>query len=116
MAHLFFYPATTKSATITQWLEYYGETMIHQLEKIVSFISAAPATIPSVPRAFWKLTDRQRIILEDLEEPGLMVTNKAVQAKFKVSQVTASRELNKLSTLGLIFPHASGRSTYYTKV
>lgn len=108
---------TTKSATITQWLEYYSQAMIDQMEQVSTFLTAPPtSTIPSIPRSFWHLTDRQRTIIGILAEPGLTITNKDVQQRFKVSQVTASRELTKLSALGLIFPHASGRSTYYSKL
>jgi len=35
---------------------------------------------------------------------------------FKVSQITASRDLSKLGALGLLFIHGKGRSVYYTKI
>ncbi|MCX6732604.1 MAG: hypothetical protein NTV98_03635 [Candidatus Roizmanbacteria bacterium] len=48
--------------------------------------------------------------------PGAKVSNRMVQKKFKVSQITASRDLAKLADSGLIFAIGKGRSTYYTKV
>ncbi len=105
-----------QSATITRWLEYYCQAMIDQMEKIASFLSSSPQTLHSIPRTFWRLTDRQKAIIDILGQPGSTITNKTVQSRFEVSHVTASRELSKLSSLGLIFPHGSGRSIYYTRV
>jgi Fic family protein len=50
-----------------------------------------------------------------VDRPGTRITNKMVQKHFKVSQITASRELAKLATLGLIISIGKGRSIYYTK-
>ncbi len=46
----------------------------------------------------------------------MTITNKKVQKLFKVSQITASRDLAKLASVGLLFTHGKGRSVYYTKV
>jgi len=70
----------------------------------------------NLPSSFWKLNGRQQSILSVLENPGEKITNKDVQKKFGVSQITASRDLSHLTTLGLLLAHGKGRSVYYTKV
>ncbi len=106
----------TESATVTLWLEYFCQAIISQMEKIYAFLSHPNSTVNSLPASFWHLTDRQKATVEQLNQPGLSITNKKIQYAFKVSQITASRDLAKLVSLGLIFPHGHGRSTYYTRV
>lgn len=67
------------------------------------------------PKAFFELTERQRQILTFVDEPGSKVTNRTVQKHFRVSQITASRDLARLASLGLLFAAGKGRSVYYTK-
>lgn len=102
----------TKSLTI--WLEYYAQAITTQLEKTLQKIKAHEA-IP-VNKGIWDLSDRQKAILQILENPSLSLTNRKVQKMYKVSQVTASRDLSKLATLGLIVAHGKGRSVSYSRV
>lgn len=67
------------------------------------------------PPGFFDLSERQKEIMAIVDRPGTRITNKMVQKQFKVSQITASRELAKLATLGLILSIGKGRSVYYTK-
>ncbi|MBI3290033.1 Fic family protein [Candidatus Microgenomates bacterium] len=100
---------------LTDWLEYYSFGVSQQLEKALeNFDNTNPQNF--VPTGFWELNDRQKEVLKILEQPDISITNKAVQKRFKVSQITASRDLTKLASLGLIFAHGKGRSVYYTKV
>lgn len=106
----------TKSATVTLWLEYFCQAIISQMEKVYASLTHPTITIDAQPLSFWSLTDRQKAIVEQLNQPNISIANKKIQLLFKVSQITASRDLAKLVSLGLIFPHGHGRSTYYTRV
>lgn len=102
------------SNSLNLWLEYFAQGMTTQLEKSVQKINSLSFQIER--NAHWQLTDRQRMLVNVLEFPHATITNKKVQKHFKVSQITASRDLAKLSMLGLIVPHGKGRSVYYTRV
>ncbi|MBU0572708.1 hypothetical protein KKE18_03390 [Patescibacteria group bacterium] len=100
---------------LTLWLEYFTNGILTQLQSAYKIASSAKFQT-DLPAAFWKLNDRQVDILNSLEQPGAKATNKKVQEKYKVSQITASRDLSKLVKLGLLFSHGKGRSAHYTKV
>ena len=100
---------------LTLWLEYFTNGILTQLQSAYKIASSAKFQT-DLPAAFWKLNDRQVDILNSLEQPGAKVTNMKVQEKYKVSQITASRDLSKLVKLGLLFSHGKGRSAHYTKV
>lgn len=104
-----------KSKNLTFWLEYFSETVAAQLEKTVKNMIAGKYQI-EIPAHIWELTSRQKEILDILTEPGRSITNREVQKLFKVSQITASRDLAKLAQLSLIFPKGRGRSVSYTKL
>lgn len=104
-----------KLAHITTWLEYFAESFMNQLEKVYQNIRAEKVGI-DLPSSFWDLNDRQKTILTLFDQPDSTITNKKVQKKFKVSQITASRDLSKLTTLGILFARGKGRSVYYTRV
>jgi len=104
------------TASITLWLEYFAESLIAQLQEAFERIKSGAHNTAGLSSSFWELNSRQKKILARLEEPGLTITNRDVQKQFKISQITASRDLSKLTSLGLIFSHGKGRSIYYTKV
>jgi hypothetical protein len=104
-----------KNTNISSFIEYYILAMESQVKKAVTKLSERNFEI-SYPSDFFKITERQQAILALLDQPGLRLTNKKIQSAFKVSQITSSRDLAKLASLGLIFPFGKGRSTYYTKV
>ena len=99
---------------LTLWLEYFSYGVAVQLTKALEDIQKSRFS-SELPSSYWKLNERQREVLSLLEQPGVRVTNKVVQKMFGVSQITASRDLAKLASLGLVFPHGKGRSVYYTK-
>lgn len=103
-----------KTGSLTSWLGYFAKAAETQLEKIATLVSS-PHVAPTLAGSFWEISDRQKEIVNHLEEPGASLTNRKIQNLFKVSQITASRDLAKLATLGLLFPHGKGRSVYYTK-
>lgn len=105
---------------LTPLLEEFAKLLGQSLEKTANFDlsldSARDGKLSGVSASFWELNDRQKEILTYMEQPNLTITNKKVQKLFKVSQITASRDLAKLTNLGLLFVHGKGRSVFYTKV
>lgn len=99
---------------LNPWLEYFLSSAVESLSWTLSRLESRPQT--DLPQAFFELTDRQKAILSLLDYPGTTVTNRTIQKKFQVSQITASRDLSRLASLGLIFTHGKGRSVYYSKV
>jgi Fic family protein len=104
-----------KNQNLTPWLEYFAKGIVAQLEKAQEDLTSQRSHI-DLPATFWELNDRQKEILTMLDKPDATITNKKVQKQFKVSQITASRDLSHLAELGLIFARGKGRSIYYTKV
>lgn len=104
-----------KSGSLTLWIEYFVQACIYQLIKVKQDIASQRFSFELSP-SFWHLNDRQKEILGLLEQPEASITNKKAQNLFKTSQITASRDLTKLVSLELLFPHGKGRSVYYTKV
>jgi len=106
---------TKESGNITLWLEYFARGLTEQLEKVVREISKENFQNGKSP-SFWDLSERQKEILSILENPDVKMTNRKAQKLFGVSQITASRDLTKLATLGLVLQHGKGRSVFYTKI
>ncbi len=98
---------------LTLWLEYFAIAVENQLLKVAQYVSSPPAE--KTTNLMWKLSERQKEILHKLDQPGSTMTNRSVQKMFGISQITASRDLSKLSTLGFILTHGKGRSIYYIK-
>jgi hypothetical protein len=99
---------------LTAWLEYFTKGIFFQLQKAFEEIES-PKFKTDLSASFWKLNSRQKLILSHLENPELKITNKDVQKMFTVAQITASRSLSKLASLGLILSHGKGRSVFYTR-
>ncbi|MBI2031790.1 MAG: Fic family protein [Candidatus Levybacteria bacterium] len=104
------------TASITLWLEYFAESLSSQLKEVLERIKTGAHDSLGLSPDFWELNDRQKQIMSMLEEPGTTITNRKVQSQFKISQITASRDLSRLSSLGLIFTHGKGRSIYYSRI
>ena len=107
--------STMKFTSLTPWLEFYAQAAVVQLSKIDRDISSERYST-TLPSAFFSLNERQKEVLSLLDQPDEKITNRKVQKRFGISQITASRDLTKMVTLGLLFPHGKGRSVYYTKV
>lgn len=101
--------------TLTQWIEYIAQSMQTNLETILTDIQESRFHI-EYPASFWELSDRQKEIMRFMDTPQAAITNRQVHKRFKVSQITASRDLSRLTSLGLLYPHGKGRSVYYTKI
>ena len=106
---------SSQNNNLTLWLEFFSQAVASQLQKATPKLSSARFQ-KILPASFWQLSDRHQEIITLLDKPGSTISNKKVQKLFKVSQITASRDLGKLTTLGLLFTHGKGRSVYYTKV
>lgn len=105
-----------EAASITLWLEFFANSLIVQLESILKKIQSSSPENLGINSSFWNLTDRQKSIISMLDQPGLAITNRKVKKHFGISQITASRDLSHLASLGILFIHGKGRSVYYTKV
>lgn len=105
-----------EAASITLWLEFFANSLILQLESVLKKIQSASPENLGINSSFWNLTDRQKSIISMLDQPGITITNRKVKKHFGISQITASRDLSHLASLGILFTHGKGRSVYYTKV
>ena len=101
--------------SITGWLEFYTDCLVEASQKALN-LAREDRKVLGVEKSFWKISNRQREILSLLENPDIHITNRDVQVRFKVSQITASRDLSSLTKQGFLFSHGDGRSTYYTRV
>lgn len=104
------------SVSLTLWLEYFTGIIARQLEKIIQMIEKPKLSMSDLRKSFWQLNERQKSILSFLDQPQATITNRQIQKRFKTSQITASRDLAKLTNLGFLFSHGKGRSVYYTKI
>ena len=100
---------------VTPWLEYVCGRAIIAVQKTVGIVQQEKSNPSRANNALFALADRQQLIMDLFNAPGAKVTNRIIQKKFKVSQITASRDLAKLADSGLIFALGKGRSTYYTR-
>lgn len=100
---------------ITAWLEYYAQGVVENLENSLQKINDE-SLITKRTKTILKLNHRQKELLSTLEKPGTKVTNKDFQKLFGVSQITASRDLSRLTNLGFLLTQGKGRSVFYTKV
>jgi Fic family protein len=105
----------SKDSNITPWLEFLARGIAAQLMEVRAKITEQNLEA-YLPVNLFDLTDRQQAILSFLNKPGSRITNKKCTSLFKISQITASRELSKMASMGLLFTHGRGRSVYYTKV
>lgn len=103
-----------KDNNLSSWLLFFVKSIRLQLE--AGFERVASGSISASVRKEVELSDRQMAIYQLFAQPDLRITNKKIQQAFKVSQITASRDLAKLVSLGLIVPHGKGRSIYYTRI
>lgn len=104
---------THNNATI--WLEYFSYGVLKSMEKTLNYVENNRSS-NIISNSFWKLNDRQQQITYLLENPDIKITNKDVQTKFNISQITASRDLAKLTAMGILLSHGKGRSVSYTKI
>jgi len=100
-----------KKENLTPWIEFFTSELVNLLEKTYQEIDQKKETVN-----YSFLNERQKQILFLFENPEIKITNKLIMKKFKISPVTASRDLAKLVKYNLIIMVGKGRSTYYLKV
>lgn len=106
--------ATEEYNNATTWLDYFVSTLIKQTEELLAGNLSGGGRVKD-PTLVHNLKPRHMKILARLDDPRSRVTNRQVQELFKISQITASRDLAKLAEMGLLLSHGKGRSTYYTR-
>lgn len=98
---------------LNHWLLFFAQSVEAHYTKIATHghvgSSSQQVKIPI-------LNDRQHAIMHLLDDPTRTITNKTIQKRFRISQVTASRDLSKLMTLGILVAHGKGRSVSYTRI
>lgn len=99
----------------TSWLSYFARGVEEGFGQITKNLERGTTGV-NVPASFFQLSERQKLILDLANRPDERVTNRKVQKMCSVSQITASRDLSSLATLGLLYSHGKGRSVYYTRV
>lgn len=109
-----FLDAFASGQTSTPWLEFFCKSFLTHLEEIGGKLTAL-SQFPTTKRLF-DLTDRQKKILTLVENPTASIRNRTVQKVYKVSQVTASRDLSRLAALGYLFVRGRGRASHYTRI
>jgi Fic family protein len=104
------------AVSLTLWLEYFAQSILNRAEQLLQSIEKPKAAMPDLRKSFWELNERQKSIISFLDSPQATITNRQIQKRFKTSQITASRDLAKLTNLGFLFSHGKGRSVYYSRV
>ncbi len=100
---------------ITTWLEYFIDKLIHQSNRILKSLDSQTKYVDT-KTSIYGLNTRQRNIMYLFDDPKSRITNRQVQKKFGISQITASRDLAKLTSLGALISYGKGRSTWYGKI
>lgn len=104
----------TSYGQMTIWLEYFATCTEMAYKTLETRLHAATHHLEK--RALLHLNDRQKHILLLLDTYGAKITNREVQKRFGVSQITASRDLARLLSAGHIASHGNGRSISYSIV
>ena len=107
--------SATKGNNLTLWLEYFAEGVSSQAQKVLNELKEGISN-STLPVSYFRLNERQKKIMALVAKPNLVITNKKVQEMFGISQITASRDLSKLSSIGLLAAHGKGRGVYYTRI
>lgn len=106
-----------KKENASLWIEYFVRSYIEAAKRTLGVLSEYSEN--SERRKFRQsedLTTRQIGIVGLFTNDKGQVTNRLIQKSFKISQLTASRELSLLTSKDIIISHGKGRNTYYTKV
>lgn len=104
-----------RERNLSSFLEYFTQAVSISAENALKKIVGRELK-HDIPSSFYVLSERQKEIMALFARPGAKISNKVVQKEFKISQITASRDLSKLHSLGLIFSAGKGRSVYYTRI
>jgi hypothetical protein len=109
-----YYATALAKPNVTNWLEYYVKTVCTQLE--MTYQSLIQSQTKVEEEKIGKLNERQKVIMSLLEDPKAIITNRTIQKIFHISAITASRDLARLTMLGLLIQQGKGRSVRYTRI
>src|SRR5262249_1651668 len=107
-----YYATAIAKPNVTGWLEYFIKTLCGQLELISQ--SLAHSQAKKEEEKIGKLNERQKVIMTLLDDPQAIISNRTIQKIFHISAITASRDLARLTMLGLLIQQGKGRSVRYT--
>lgn len=97
---------------LTKWLEYFTDGVAFSVDEVKETVLRLGAKKKGEKDSQIALTPKQTKILEYIVSHG-KVTNRDLQALFKVSAQAVHKELTKLVDLKIIKPKGQGRSLYY---
>ena len=97
---------------ISKWLEYFTTGVAYSVNEVKDAVLKLGSKKERVSKAQVPLTDKQMKIVEFINTHG-RVTNKDLQALFKISAQGVYKELVKLVDLKVVKPQGAGRSLYY---
>ena len=109
-----YYATAIAKPNVTGWIEYFVKTLFGQLEIIYQSLQQSQSKVEE--EKIGKLNERQKVIMTLLDDPQAIITNRTIQKIFHISAITASRDLAKLTMLGLLIQQGKGRSVRYTRI
>jgi hypothetical protein len=109
-----YYATATARQNVTGWIEYFVKTVCTQLE--LTYQSLVQSQTRLEEDKIGKLNERQKVIMTLLDDPQAIISNRTIQKIFHISPITASRDLAKLTMLGLLIQQGKGRSVRYTRI
>jgi hypothetical protein len=109
-----YYSTAIAKQNVTSWIEYFVKTVTTDLE--IVYESLNQSQTKTAEAKIGKLNERQKVIMTLLDDPQAIITNRTIQKIFHISAITASRDLAKLTMLGLLIQTGKGRSIRYTRV
>lgn len=109
-----YYATAVSNLNVTSWLEYFVKTVCTQLEMTSQSFMQAQTKLEE--EKIGKLNERQKVIMTLLDDPQAIITNRTIQKIFHISPITASRDLSRLTVLGLLIQQGKGRSVRYTRI
>jgi hypothetical protein len=109
-----YYTTALAKPNVTGWLEYFVKNVCGQLEEVYQSFIQSQTKVET--EKIGKLNERQKVIMTLLGDPQAIITNRTIQKIFHISAITASRDLAKLTMLGLLIQQGKGRSVRYTRI
>ncbi|MFH1355944.1 MAG: winged helix-turn-helix transcriptional regulator [bacterium] len=102
-----------KTRDLTQWLEYFAEGVMVQVEAVRKRILTINTDIQKTKRAGQvALDEKQMKIVEFIHENG-KVTNRDLQKMFSVSHKTAAGYLSQMLKMNVLKREGDGRAVFY---
>jgi uncharacterized membrane protein len=109
-----YYKTALAKPNVTGWIEFFVKTVCMDLESL--YQSLTNSQTKREEEKIGDLNERQKVIMTLLEDPKAIITNRTIQKIFHISPITASRDLAKLTMLGLLIQQGKGRSVRYTRI